>query len=88
LQAEAKRLKFLPFCRIPFLVKSSISNCCIDAGFCLPNRRVWRNRAVFADFAYRIEVSREMVQFPGRWKTPVFYEWVEIVHFPTHNLDP
>ncbi|MGG3839134.1 hypothetical protein ABEV00_19225 [Paenibacillus thiaminolyticus] len=42
----------------------------------------------FADFAYRIYVSREIVQFSGRWKTPVFYEGVEIVHFPTQNLAP
>lgn len=37
----------LQLCRIPFLLKSSLSNCCIFAGLCLPNRRVWRSRIVF-----------------------------------------
>ncbi|WP_218030407.1 hypothetical protein, partial [Paenibacillus thiaminolyticus] len=27
-----------------------------------------------------------LVQFSGRWTTPIFYEGLEIIHFPNQNL--
>ncbi|MDU5144903.1 MAG: hypothetical protein E6230_22280, partial [Paenibacillus dendritiformis] len=59
-----------------FLESSSISNCCIYAGFRLLNRSVWRNRGV-------LRISTAGWACPGKWFS---FQDGGNIHFPAQNF--
>ena len=69
---------------IPAVLQDSLSSKVVHIEL-LYLRRIW-----LTDIGVSVEIVQfcGLVQFSGRWKTPVLYEGVEIVHFPAQNSAP